>query len=65
MDLPLPIECDDEYWVVSGSELTFSQPPEKPSKITAFNYMLRLTRIHAKAYREIVSASAYITAIKI
>ena len=48
-------ECDDEYWIIDNQELKFAQPPDKPSKITAFNCMLRLTCINAEAYRIMVS----------
>lgn len=54
-DLELPVECDDEYWIVTDTELRFQQPPNKPSKITFFNCFLRLNQILAFALRTIYS----------
>ncbi|KAI0081043.1 hypothetical protein K474DRAFT_57243 [Panus rudis PR-1116 ss-1] len=54
-DLELPVECDDEYWVVTDHELKFQQPPGKPSKITFFNCLMRLNQILAFALRTIYS----------
>ena len=55
MDLGLPIECDDEYWISPDGEPTFQQPPGKPSKISFFTSQLRLVQILAFALRTIVS----------
>ena len=54
-DLALPTECDDEYWLTPEGEPLFKQPPGKPSKVTAFVYMLRLGQILAFSMRTIVS----------
>ncbi|KAI0080946.1 hypothetical protein K474DRAFT_1588813 [Panus rudis PR-1116 ss-1] len=44
-DLDLPVECDDEYWIIKDDKVTFRQPPGKPSKITFFTFMIRLHQI--------------------
>ncbi|KAI0092310.1 fungal-specific transcription factor domain-containing protein [Irpex rosettiformis] len=54
-DVDLPIACDDEYWLVSDPEKAFKQPPDKPSEVIFFNYLLRLSQIHAFALRTIYS----------
>lgn len=62
-DVELPVECDDEYWVLTDHPnpekphkkcVVFKQPPGKPSKITYFNCFLRLNQILAFALRTIV-----------
>ena len=55
MDLGLPIECDDEYWLSSDSERPFQQPRGKPSKICFFTNYIRLCQILAFAVRTVVS----------
>ncbi len=50
--------CDDEYWLTPEGEPSFKQPPDKPSRVTAFVYMLRLGQILAFAMRTIVSGLA-------
>ncbi|EKM58711.1 uncharacterized protein PHACADRAFT_253202 [Phanerochaete carnosa HHB-10118-sp] len=54
-DLEMPIECDDEYWIHADPEQAFKQPPGKPSKISAFNCLLRLNQILAFSLRTIYS----------
>ena len=54
-DLELPIECDDEYWLTPEGKPLFKQPLEKPSKVSAFVYSIRLGQILAFALRTIVS----------
>ncbi|KAK7682544.1 hypothetical protein QCA50_014344 [Cerrena zonata] len=54
-DLELPVECDDEYWLVTETDLKFQQPPGKPSRITFFNCFQRLNQILAFALRTIYS----------
>ena len=56
IDVNLPTECDDEYWTTPDGEPLFKQPPDKPSKISAFNCYIRLTQIMALAHRTIVGA---------
>ncbi|KAF9566715.1 hypothetical protein CPC08DRAFT_758708 [Agrocybe pediades] len=51
-DLDLPLEVDDDYWEDrSGSSERFKQPPGKPSLVTAFNELIKLTQIMAFAIR--------------
>ncbi|KIK97752.1 hypothetical protein PAXRUDRAFT_135686 [Paxillus rubicundulus Ve08.2h10] len=52
-DVDLPLEVDDEYWETEDAERAFQQPPDKPSKIAAFNSYLKLTKIAAYALRTI------------
>jgi hypothetical protein len=52
-DVHLPTEVDDEYWVGSGSNQAFKQPPGRPSVVTAFNAMIRLSSIAAYAVRTV------------
>ncbi|KAF8172539.1 fungal-specific transcription factor domain-containing protein [Mycena galopus ATCC 62051] len=47
IDVELPIECDDEFWVNEDSSLAFVQPAGKPSRVTFFNCYLRLNNIMA------------------
>ncbi|KAE9411256.1 hypothetical protein BT96DRAFT_983026 [Gymnopus androsaceus JB14] len=54
-DVDPPIECDDEYWNNPNMELSFQQPPEKPSLIACFNSHLRLCEILAFALRTLYS----------
>ena len=55
VDLALPTECDDEYWLTSEGEPLFKQPPDKPSKVSGFVCLLRLCQMLAFANRTIVS----------
>ncbi|KAJ8095353.1 Gypsy retrotransposon integrase-like protein 1 [Marasmius tenuissimus] len=56
-DVPLPIECDDEYWpidgVVVGPYEPFQQPPGEPSAMSYWVYLLRLLDIVGFAQRTI------------
>ncbi|KAF9241629.1 fungal-specific transcription factor domain-containing protein [Melanogaster broomeanus] len=52
-DVDLPLEVDDEYWEPEDAEKAFQQPPDKPSRIAAFNSYLKLTKIAAYAMRTI------------
>ncbi|KAJ8077946.1 Gypsy retrotransposon integrase-like protein 1 [Marasmius tenuissimus] len=55
-DAELPVECDDEYWDQSSfPDVIFSQPPNKPSIITAFVTLIKLYSISAFAMRTIYS----------
>ena len=60
IDVSLPVECDDEYWTISDGKLSPCQPPDKPSKITALNCLIRLCQILSIAHRELVSIYAFI-----
>lgn len=53
-DLDLPIECDDEYWVANEPEQAFKQPAGVPSRISYFNWMIKLSNIRAMVIRRIV-----------
>ncbi len=55
MDLGLPIECDDEYWISPEGEPIFQQPLGKPSKVSFLTSYIRLAQILAFAVRTIVS----------
>ena len=55
IDCEYPVECDDEYWLTPEGKPLFKQPPEKPSKVSAFVYSIRLGQILAFALRTIVS----------
>ncbi|KAI0774799.1 fungal-specific transcription factor domain-containing protein [Trametes elegans] len=57
MDTNLPTECDDEYWTAADPNDAFKQPLGKPSKVTAFNLLVRLVQIIAYASRTIFSAN--------
>ncbi|KAK1219772.1 Gypsy retrotransposon integrase-like protein 1 [Marasmius sp. AFHP31] len=57
-DVPLPIECDEEYWPIDavaavGSHEPFKQPPGKPSAMSYWIYLLRLFDIVGFAQRTI------------
>ena len=57
-DLDYPLEVDDEYWVPSDpSQPAFVQPEGKPSTISFFVSMLKLTQIKAHCLRTLVSIS--------
>ncbi|KAK0466105.1 fungal-specific transcription factor domain-containing protein [Desarmillaria tabescens] len=45
IDVDLPAECDDEYWEHLDPQQAFKQPPGKPSNVSYFNCLLRLTRL--------------------
>ena len=69
-DLSFPIECDDEYWVISEQDeepskhfspiflqqpVVFNQPVDKPSLIAAFISGLKLNKVLAVLVRTIVN----------
>ncbi|KAI0081014.1 hypothetical protein K474DRAFT_1672279 [Panus rudis PR-1116 ss-1] len=54
-DLELPVECDDDYWIISENGVNFEQPPDRPSQITYFNCFMRLNQILTIALRTIYS----------
>lgn len=45
IDVELPVECDDQYWIHTNPEEAFKQPAGKPSDISYFNTSLRLSRL--------------------
>ncbi|KAK7062868.1 Gypsy retrotransposon integrase-like protein 1 [Paramarasmius palmivorus] len=46
-DVPLPIDCDDEYWETANPEDAFKQPPGKPSSISFWISFIKLFDILA------------------
>ncbi|KAN0130569.1 Fungal specific transcription factor domain containing protein [Lactarius tabidus] len=56
-DVDLPIECDDEYWENADPFLAFKQPSGKPSKVSYFNYLIKINLLHSHALRTIYSLS--------
>ncbi|KAF8070636.1 fungal-specific transcription factor domain-containing protein [Lyophyllum atratum] len=55
-DIDSLVECDDEYWEYGvNSELTFKQPVNKPSYVTAFNCCLSLCEILSFSMRTLYS----------
>ncbi|THU94030.1 hypothetical protein K435DRAFT_669136, partial [Dendrothele bispora CBS 962.96] len=54
-----PFEVNDEYWERPDPDMMFRQPTGKPSKIAAFNLVLRLTRITGRALRTIYVMSRW------
>ncbi|KAH9926304.1 uncharacterized protein BXZ73DRAFT_49447 [Epithele typhae] len=57
IDVGLPMECDDEYWLDDLGKPSFKQPDGKPSKITAFNCYIRLSQILLFAVRTIYAVT--------
>ncbi|KAI0027785.1 fungal-specific transcription factor domain-containing protein [Vararia minispora EC-137] len=56
-DVELPVDCDDEYWIMPESSDDFKQPPGKPSTISYFICGMKLTKILAFATRSIYSTN--------
>ncbi|KAL0569068.1 Gypsy retrotransposon integrase-like protein 1 [Marasmius crinis-equi] len=52
-DLPLPIDCDDEYWEVEDPERAFKQPEGRPSSMSYWIAFLKLMDIVGFAQRTI------------
>ncbi|KAK1221481.1 Gypsy retrotransposon integrase-like protein 1 [Marasmius sp. AFHP31] len=58
-DLPLPLECDDEYWIWEmrgeanhgNADLEFKQPEDKPSKMSYWVTLLKLLDIMGFAHK--------------
>ncbi|KAH9926296.1 fungal-specific transcription factor domain-containing protein [Epithele typhae] len=57
IDVGLPVECDDEYWLDELGKPSFKQPAGKPSKVAAFNCYIRLTQILLFAIRTIYAVT--------
>ncbi|KAI0080936.1 hypothetical protein K474DRAFT_1704230 [Panus rudis PR-1116 ss-1] len=55
IDVDLPIECDDEFWVTTEDGVRPEQPSGKPSRVTFFNSSIRLTQILGYALRTLYS----------
>ncbi|KAK0194822.1 fungal-specific transcription factor domain-containing protein [Armillaria mellea] len=45
IDVELPVECDDQYWIHADPEKAFKQPTGQPSDISHFNTLLRLSHL--------------------
>ncbi|KAF8236580.1 hypothetical protein L208DRAFT_637341 [Tricholoma matsutake] len=56
-DLDLPMDCDDEYWRITDTTISFEQPPGKPSRIASFITYLKLMEILDAAQRTIYSVN--------
>ena len=54
IDVELPLEVDDEYWVATDSQPAFVQPADKPAQATAFVKLLKLSSIISYALQTIV-----------
>ncbi|KAJ4497017.1 fungal-specific transcription factor domain-containing protein [Lentinula lateritia] len=54
-DLDYPIDCDDEFWLLSDPEESFKQPPGKPSKIAFITSFIEVSFILSYALRTIYS----------
>ncbi|KAK7045614.1 Gypsy retrotransposon integrase-like protein 1 [Paramarasmius palmivorus] len=54
-DVDLPIECDDEYWDCADPSQNFKQPTGKPSKMSFFIHLLKLSDILSYALRTVYS----------
>lgn len=54
LDVDFPIDCDDEYWDHEDPQQNFCQPKDKPSKISFFISLLKLTEIATYVKRLIV-----------
>ncbi|KAK7062867.1 Gypsy retrotransposon integrase-like protein 1 [Paramarasmius palmivorus] len=50
-DVPLPIECDDEYWDTADPKMAFKQPAGKPCKASFWVTFLKLMDILGFAQR--------------
>ncbi|RPD69776.1 hypothetical protein L226DRAFT_264291 [Lentinus tigrinus ALCF2SS1-7] len=55
IDVALPTEIDDEYWTSSVTDEPPRQPEGKPSRVSLFVVLIRLTRILASAMRTVYS----------
>ncbi|KAI0666887.1 fungal-specific transcription factor domain-containing protein [Trametes maxima] len=56
LDLEMPIEVDDEYWLNDDPEKAFRQPEGKPSAVSAFVSLIKLSHIVSCAMRTLYSA---------
>ncbi|KAH8828235.1 hypothetical protein DL96DRAFT_1709520 [Flagelloscypha sp. PMI_526] len=56
IEIDYPEECDDEYWELNGDDVTFHQPPEKPSLVTAFCVHLKLCELYAVSMRTLYAS---------
>ncbi|KAJ2915987.1 hypothetical protein MD484_g4430, partial [Candolleomyces efflorescens] len=56
LDLELPIDCDDEYWINSDPDLAFKQPAGIPSRVSFLRSMIQLMKIHQVVQRAFKAA---------
>lgn len=47
LHVPLPIDCDDEYWEMENPEQAFRQPAGKPSTVSCFIHFIKLMNLTA------------------
>ncbi|KAH8817784.1 fungal-specific transcription factor domain-containing protein [Flagelloscypha sp. PMI_526] len=58
IEVDYPTECDDEYWIIHpNGDVTFKQPPNKPSVATGFCVHLRLCELYAVSMRTLFASS--------
>ncbi|THH12666.1 hypothetical protein EW146_g7482 [Bondarzewia mesenterica] len=62
MDVDFPMDCDDEFWTRPDPEKAFKQPTGKPSTMSFFINMLKLTEIQNIALNTMypISKSRYL-----
>ncbi|KAJ7578565.1 fungal-specific transcription factor domain-containing protein [Mycena floridula] len=60
-DQEYPLECDDEYWLLSNPEKAFKQPAGRPSTISYFISYLKLVGILEMAQRILYAANSTIS----
>ncbi|KZT19129.1 hypothetical protein NEOLEDRAFT_1102623 [Neolentinus lepideus HHB14362 ss-1] len=59
IDVDLPAECDDEYWMHPDPEKAFKQPPDKPSRMQYFTLLMKQIRILGHSLRAIYTSRKY------
>ncbi|KAI0028533.1 fungal-specific transcription factor domain-containing protein, partial [Vararia minispora EC-137] len=59
IDVELPPDCDDEYWLEKDPAKAFKQPPGKPSDLSYFVCLVRLYLIYSHALRTIYSPRSH------
>ncbi|EPQ54349.1 hypothetical protein GLOTRDRAFT_78355 [Gloeophyllum trabeum ATCC 11539] len=55
IDVELPVECDDEYWITSNPDDAFKQPAGKPTRMTFFIHMIKMNDVLGDTLRVFVS----------
>lgn len=53
-DIDYPLDVDDEFWETGNPETDFKQPPDKPSRMSYFVTILKLTRIIGDVLKTVV-----------
>lgn len=56
IEIDYPEECDDEYWLIEGENVTFHQPPGLPALPAAFNVHLKLCELFAVSTRTLYAS---------